>query len=106
VLNPNVANKHKYLDLNTKLEVTHFCEVSGLWKTETGRWHGYSLTLFTFLKNEDKDDHVFYVTEDYDWITYRMKIWNLPFQVILFLLKLHPTELCQTLNNVLPILIF
>jgi hypothetical protein len=33
-LNPNYGNKHKYLNLNTKLEVTHFCEVSGLSKSE------------------------------------------------------------------------
>jgi hypothetical protein len=42
MLNPNYGNKHNYLDLNTKLEVTHFCEVSGLSKSEIGRWYGYS----------------------------------------------------------------
>jgi hypothetical protein len=46
-----MATKWKRLDLNMKLEIIHFCEVSSLSETKLGRWCEWnSSTLFTILK--------------------------------------------------------
>lgn len=67
-----------------------------------------TLHHFEEQRQNIKYDHLFYVIEDYNINKrqHRVKVWNLPPQAIIILLMLHCTEPCQTLNNVLAIVIF
>jgi hypothetical protein len=48
-----LETKHKCLDFNTEHEVMNLHKVSGLLVSRTGKWYGFSSTLFIILNNKD-----------------------------------------------------